>query len=107
MLIVLSFTQFPEGGEGLISILAWFPIAFAMYNSFSVDVIAGYGATSILSGSTQTFALMVGHTIYHFDVAAAGLFLLLLFALGNTVRIWLNAKRLNQQGQPQADDVEP
>ena len=105
-LIVLSFGTFPNGEEILLSIGAWFPLWYAAVNSFAVDMVAGYGATSLIFGSTQTFALMIGHTVYQWPVLTAASFALAVGAIGNTYRIHLNARRLGQQEQPPADDVE-
>ena len=106
VLLILSLLSFPNGEEILVSIGAWFPIAYAMYSAVTaVDMVSGFGATSILSGSTQTFALLIGHTVYQWPVIAAGLFVLLLVAVGNTYRIHLNVKRLQQAPETAREDA--
>jgi len=96
-LVLLSFMSgfFPNGEEGLVSILAWIPIAFALFASFAVDRITSAGLGSI-GGTTNKFVLLESHTVYHFDVVAVCLVLLLAFAIGNSWRIWISQKKLRQ-----------
>lgn len=90
ILLVLSFFSFPEGEEGLISILAWIPIGFTMFTSFSVDMVNGSGFT----GGSGVYVLLENHTIYSFTTVAIVYFILLVFAFGNTYRIWATQKKL-------------
>jgi hypothetical protein len=96
-LILLSFMSslFPNGEEGLVSIIAWIPIAYALVSSFAVDKITSAGLGSV-SGASDKFVLLESHTVYHFDVVAVCLFILLAFAVGNTYRIWVSQTRYNQ-----------
>lgn len=96
ILLILSFFSYPENEEGLVSILAWFPIAFFMYTSDSVDIVNGAGFT----GQAGTYVLMENHTIYSFAAIQAIAFIGLVFAIGNTYRIWANQKRLQQLARP-------
>lgn len=96
ILILLSFTSgiYPNGEEGLVSILSWIPISYALYASFAVDVLQGFGVTSQCLGTSGEYVLMESHSVYHFDVVAICLFILLAFAIGNTYRIWVSQKNL-------------
>lgn len=114
ILVVLSLMGnklFTNGEEGLVSIMAWFPIAFALYTSFAVDIVDGFGATGganapVVNGTyaTNDWVLLVNHTVYHFDVAAIGLLIFLFFAFGNTYRIWVSQKKLTEISR--VDEVE-
>ena len=94
VLVVISFMSvlFKDGEEGLVSIFAWIPIAYALYSSFAVDVKSSTG----MVGSGGDYVILESHTIYHFDVVALCLLILLVFAIGNTYRIWVSQKRLRE-----------
>lgn len=108
VLVILSFMSglFPNGEEGLVSILAWIPITYATYTAFAVDMMYGFGATSQIHsvGATQAtyyeYVLMENHAVYHFDGIAVCLFIFLVFAVGNTYRIWLSQNKIRQLTQP-------
>lgn len=97
ILILLSFMSkmFPDGEEGLISILAWIPITYAIYTGFAVDMVTGFGVTS----QQGQYVLMESHTVYHFDAVVVCLFILLAFAIGNTFRIWISQRKLRQYSE--------
>lgn len=104
ILILLSLMSglFSNGEEGLVSILSWIPISYAIFSSFAVDMITGFGVTSQPdpgAGFVNEYALMELHTIYHFDVVAVCLFVLLAFAIGNTYRIWVSQKKLREYSE--------
>jgi hypothetical protein len=106
-LLILSFMKFPLGEEGLISILAWFPLGFATYSSFAVDFMGGFGAAALAETSPPyQFVLMELHTVYHFDVLAVGLLILTGFAIGNTLRIWVSQRRLRELSSPDQGSTE-
>ena len=96
-LLVISFLHFPAGEEGLVSIIAWIPIGFAMYAAFAVDVVSGGGG---ISGPVEYIAVET-HSVHSFPTIAVALFILLLFAIGNTIRIAGNLKKLNEMAQPE------
>ena len=98
VLIIISFVHFPAGEEGLVSILAWIPIGFAMFTSFSVDMVAGAGVGAGLAGTTDVTTVVV-HNIHHFDTIAVALMVLLAFAIGNTYRIAANQRKLREMAQ--------
>jgi len=97
ILVLLSFMPglYGSGEEGLVSIIAWIPIAFAFYTSFSVDRITSAGMGTIADSSNK-FVLLEAHTVYHFDVVALCLLIFLAFAIGNTYRIWVSQKKLRE-----------
>jgi hypothetical protein len=99
-LLVISFIHFPAGEEGLVSIIAWIPIGFAMYAAFAVDMVTGSGAGAAISGSSNYVAIEA-HSIHSFPTVAIALFILLLGAIGNTIRIAGNLKKLNEAAQPE------
>jgi hypothetical protein len=98
-LLVISFIHFPAGEEGLVSIIAWIPIGFAMYAAFAVDMVTGSGAGAAISGSSNYVAIEA-HSIHSFPTVAIALFILLLGAIGNTIRIAGKLKKLNEMSQP-------
>ena len=103
VLVIFSFIHFPNGEEGLVSIAAWIPIAFAMYSSMSVDAITNAGTVASSAGITQ----VESHTIYQFNVIAILLLIVLAFAIGNTYRIWVSQKKLKSLTDgPEAEIVE-
>jgi hypothetical protein len=97
ILLILSFFSFPNGEEGLLSILAWIPLAFTMFTSFSVDIVNGSGFT----GSSGVYVLLENHTIYSFRTIAILFFIMLVFAFGNTYRIWANQKKFVEVSKPE------
>jgi hypothetical protein len=90
LLLILSFFSFPNGEEGLISILAWIPLAFTAFTSFSVDIVNGSGVV----GGSGIYTLIENHTVYSFNTIAILFFVTLAFAVGNTYRIWTTQKSL-------------
>jgi hypothetical protein len=102
ILVLLSFFPFPGGEEGLISIGAWIPIAYAMYTAMKVDVITNAGTVISSAGVTQ----VESHTIYQFNTEAMLLLVLLAAAIGNTYRIWVSQKKLRELSgsEPEAFD---
>jgi hypothetical protein len=101
ILILISFCSrlFENGEEGLVSIMAWLPIAYALYTSFTIDIITGSGVTSQCLGTSAEYVLMESHSIYQFTVPATFLFILLIFAIGNTYRIYAQQRRLRRDSQ--------
>jgi hypothetical protein len=99
-LLVISFIHFPAGEEGLVSIIAWIPIGFAMYAAFAVDMVTGSGAGAAVSG-TSNYVAIEAHSVHSFPAVAVALFILLLGAIGNTIRIAGNLKKLNEAAQPE------
>jgi len=92
LLILLSFVHFDGGEEGLVSIMAWIPLAFAMYTSNSVDAITNAGLAASASGITQ----VESHTIYQFNTISILCMIMLAFAIANTYRIWVSQKKLKE-----------
>ena len=92
ILVLLSFLSFPNGEEGLVSIGAWVPIAYAMYTSMSVDAITNAGTVASSAGITQ----VESHTIYQFNTFSIILLIVLAFAIGNTYRIWVSQKKMKE-----------
>ena len=101
LLLILSFFQFPKGEEGLISILAWIPIAFTMFTSFAVDVVNSSGVV----GGSGTYALIENHTIYSFNTIAILFMVILAFAIGNTYRIWVDQKKMVEVSAKREQDT--
>ena len=101
VLILISFVGFPHGEEAIVSILAWIPTAYAMFTSFAVETVSGAGVGAGLSGSSDITTVEV-HTIHAYPVIAVVLFIVLMFAIGNTVRIVTNqmAMRKLSQAEP-------
>jgi hypothetical protein len=103
VLILLSFHGFPNGEEGLVSIAAWVPIAYAMYTSYSVDAITNAGLAASASGIIQ----VESHTIYQFNTIAILLMIFLAAAIGNTWRIWVSQKKLKEMTEgPAAENFD-
>lgn len=98
-LILISFVPFPNGEEGLVSIMAWIPIAYAMYTSLKVDVITNAGTVVSTAGVTQ----VESHTIYQFSNEAVILLILFAAAIGNTYRIWVSQKKLRDLSNPEPE----
>jgi hypothetical protein len=98
-LLIISFVHFPAGEEGLVSVIAWIPIGFAMYAAFAVDMVTGSGAGAAISGASNYVAIEA-HSVHSFPAVAVALFILLLGAIGNTIRIAGNLKKLNEMAQP-------
>ena len=92
VLILLSFVHFDGGEEGLVSIMAWIPLAFSMYTSNSVDAITNAGLAASASGITQ----VESHTIYQFNTISILCMIMLAFAIANTYRIWVSQKKLKE-----------
>ena len=66
--------------DGIISFMAWIPIAYCMVASWSgVDMVTGYSANAA--------GLLVHHQLYSFMDIAALMFVFLVVAIVNTVRI--------------------
>ena len=97
VLMILSCIHFENGEEGLISIAAWLPIAFALYTSYTVDVITNAGTVASSAGITQ----VESHTIYQFSTIAIILMIVLAAAIGNTYRIWVSQKKLREMSEPE------
>jgi hypothetical protein len=99
ILVILSFLPFPNGEEGLLSIAAWIPIAYAMYTAMKVDVITNAGTVVSAAGVTQ----VESHTIYQFNTEAIILLVLLAAAIGNTYRIWVSQKKMRELSNPEPE----
>ena len=67
----------------IISVLAWMPIAFCGYASFAVDRMSSYGVTS----QASEYVLLENHIIYSFPVVGILMFVFLVVAIINTVRL--------------------
>jgi hypothetical protein len=106
-LLLLSFWHFPDGEEGLVSIMAWFPLGLAAYTSFAVEQPISYGATALINGTSaqQMYVMMESHVVYHLDLAGVGLIILTAFAIGNSYRIYVNQKRLSDMSTIQREDL--
>lgn len=103
VLIVLSFHQFGNGEEGLVSIMAWIPWAFAMYTSMAVDVITNAGTVASAAGITQ----VESHTIYQFNLIAMLCLIGLAGAIANTWRIWVSQKKMKELSEgPTAENFD-
>jgi hypothetical protein len=102
ILILLSFMHFHAGEEAIISILAWIPIGYAMVTSFAVDTVSGSAGSGIAgSGGAASFTPIEIHTIHHYDVIAVVLFIMLAFAIGNTYRIAVNQRKMQEMMNPE------
>jgi hypothetical protein len=99
LMILLSFHSFPNGEEGLVSIAAWLPIAYAMFKAMSVDVITNAGTVVSSAGITQ----VESHTIYQLNTEATLLLVVLAAAIGNTYRIWVSQKKMKELTHPEQE----
>jgi hypothetical protein len=90
-LLIISLLHFPGGEEDFVSVLAWIPIAYAMFASFAVDMATGAGV-GVAAAGTEATSLEV-HTIYSFWPIAIVLFVVLIFAFVNTYRIVTNHRK--------------
>ena len=98
-LVLLSFLKFRDGEEGLISVIAWIPIAFATFTSFAVDRIT---STGYATDATGTPILIELHTVSSYPIIALVLLIMLVFAMGNTYRIAANQMTMKEKaGVPQ------
>lgn len=100
VLILLSFVHFDGGEEGLVSIMAWIPLAFSMYTSNTVDAITNAGLAASASGITQ----VESHTIYQFNTIQILCMIMLAFAIANTYRIWVSQKKLKELSEGPASE---
>jgi hypothetical protein len=97
VLLILSFLKFPRGEEGLISIMAWFPIGIALFSSFAVERITSAG---IAIDATGELIIIEQYTVTSYTTIALGLFVLLVFGFGNTYRIWAyQTKAMKEEAQ--------
>ena len=87
ILFLLSLGKFPHGEEGIVSIISWIPLGFAMFTSMAVDRITSTGYAADTSG---TPILIEMHTVGSYYDIAIVLLVLLLVAFGNTYRIYAN-----------------
>jgi hypothetical protein len=93
VLLILSIIIHTEdGGEGIISIMAWLPFALAMYWSLRVDVITNAGVVATSTG-TQ---MLESHTIYQLNLVAMLLMIMLALSIGNTYRLWVSQKKMKE-----------
>ena len=99
-LILLSFVHFDGGEEGLVSIMAWIPLAFSMYTSNTVDAITNAGLAASATGITQ----VESHTIYQFNTISILCMIMLAFAITNTYRIWVSQKKLKELSEGPASE---
>jgi hypothetical protein len=96
VLVLVSLIKFPHGEEGIVSVMAWFPSAFALFAAFNIDKITASGIMQV-SDVAATYMMVERHTLYHFDLIAYSCLLpLLICTLLNTARIWLNMKAIRQ-----------
>ena len=100
VLILLSFVHFDGGEEGLVSIMAWIPLAFSMYTSNTVDAITNAGLAASATGITQ----VESHTIYQFNTISILCMIMLAFAITNTYRIWVSQKKLKELSEGPASE---
>jgi nitric oxide reductase large subunit len=78
--------------DAIISVMAWIPIGYCMVASWSgVDKVIGYG--------TNAAGLLVSHQLYSFTDIAALMFVFLVVAIVNTVRIVALHKVLKVQSE--------
>jgi len=84
-LLSLRTAQTKSGIEinTVISVLAWIPIAFCGYASFAVDRMSSYGVTS----QQGEYVLLENHIIYSFPVIGIVMFVFLVVAIVNTLRL--------------------
>ena len=99
ILVLISFLHFSDGEEGLVSIVSWFPIGFAFLTAFAVDRITSTGYSVAADG---TPILIEMHTVSSYWYVAIPLLVFLIFAIGNTIRIYSN-----QAGRKQIADEPP
>ena len=94
VLILISFFTFAHGEEGLISIMSWFTSAFALLSAFNVDRVIG---SQMIQNAAGAYVFMEKHTLYHFDtIALTCLLPMLILALLNTGRIYINMRAVKQ-----------
>jgi hypothetical protein len=67
----------------IISVFSWIPIAFCGYASFAVDRLSSYGVTS----QVAEYVLLENHIVYSFPVIGIGMFVFLIIAIINTIRL--------------------
>jgi hypothetical protein len=102
-LLSLRTAQTKSGIEinTVISVLAWIPIAFCGYASFAVDRMSSYGVTS----QASEYVLLENHIIYSFPVIGIIMFVFLVVAIINTIRlIALNKMFTGDEGNYNNDE---
>jgi hypothetical protein len=86
--------MFAHGEEGIVSIMAWFTSGFALLSAFNIDRIIG---SEFIQNAAGHYVFMEKHTLYHFDMIAYSCLLpMLIFALLNTGRIYINMRSIRQ-----------
>ena len=101
-LLSLRTAQTKSGIEinTVISVLAWIPIAFCGYASFAVDRMSSYGVTS----QAGEYVLLENHIIYSFPVIGIVMFVFLVVAIINTVRLITLNKMFSGEGNYNNDE---
>jgi hypothetical protein len=103
VIILLSFFSFKHGEEGIISVMAWFTSGFALASAYNVDQITVSNAVALASG---TVVVIEKHSLYHFDtIAMYCLAPMLVLALANTARIWINMRSMRQIATVDSEEV--
>jgi len=101
-LLSLRTSQTKSGIEinTVISVLAWIPIAFCGYASFAVDRLSSYGVTS----QSGEYVLLENHIIYSFPVIGILMFVFMVVAIINTVRLITINKMFTGEGNYNNDE---
>lgn len=101
-LLSLRTAQTKSGIEinTVISVLAWIPIAFCGYASFAVDRMSSYGVTS----QAGEYVLLENHIIYSFPVIGIVMFVFLVVAIINTIRLIALNKMFSGEGNYNNDE---
>lgn len=78
----------------IMSVVSWVPIGYCAYASFSIDRIAGYGVTGLIESQSANgqinvheYVIMVTHILYQYPTIGVLMFVFLVVAILNTVRI--------------------
>ena len=99
LLLGFSLVKFPHGEEVLVSIAAWIPVAYAMFNSFTVDTVTSSVGSGVIVSGTPQFVMVETHTVHSYPIIAVILFVILMGAIGNTIRIVMNQMEIKKLSQ--------
>ena len=88
LILFLLSLRTPQTKSGIeintvISVLSWIPITFCGYASFAVDRLSSYGVTS----QSGEYVLLENHIVYSFPVIGILMFVFLVVAVINTIRL--------------------
>ena len=95
--------------DGVVSVMAWFPLAYAAVTSFNVSMVTGMGVTGLIESqapngaiNTHEYVLLQNTMIYHFPTVGIALAVVFVIAIVNTLRIISMHKTLKAQQEQSA-----